>query len=201
MQINGLDEFFHFYGAEDEDLFARLENAGYQKEYRKEEYFYHQWHQSFSGFQDRLFTGNPRVKHIMRINQSHFESNRKNGIIQPLRQQEMGSFITPERAKSLSDPDIKLEIPNILSRVEHFLREELSSQKGMIIEAEFYEDGTYESLKYKLKTIMGKQTQPFISLKEVNDMILKEILYNYRDHNYSYSLAKELKTIKFCIEV
>src|SRR5690606_61504 len=103
-----------FYGAEDEDLFARLENAGYHIEYRKEEYFYHQWHQSFSGSEDRLLTGNPRVKHIMRINQRHFQYNRENGILKPLRQQTMGSFISPERAKALGNPNIKLEIPNIL---------------------------------------------------------------------------------------
>lgn len=201
MQINGLDEFFHFYGAEDEDLFSRLENASYQKEYRKEEYFYHQWHQSFSGSEDRLLTDNPRVKHIMRINQRHFQFNHEKGIIQPLRQQGMGSYISPERATALQNPDIKLEIPNILARVEHFLREELPSRRGEVVQAEFYEDEYYNTLKYKLKSIIGKQTQPYISLKEVNDMILKEILYNYRDHNYSYSLGKELKRIKFCIEV
>lgn len=137
----------------------------------------------------------------MRINQRHFQFNHEKGIIQPLRQQRMGSYISPERATALQNPNIKLEIPNILARVEHFLREELPSRRGEVVQAEFYEDEYYNTLKYKLKSIIGKQTQPYISLKEVNDIILKEILYNYRDHNYSYSLGKELKRIKFCIEV
>lgn len=201
LRVNGLDEFFHFYGAEDEDLFARLENAGYQKEFRKKEYFYHNWHQSFSGSEDKLLTGNPRVKNIMRINQLHYERNRDRGITKPFKQQEMGNFISLERAAALKKPDIKLEIPNILARVEHFLREELPSRKGEVVQAVFYEDDYYNSPKYKLKVRLGKQTQPYISMKEVNDMVLKEILYNYRDHNYSFGLGEDLKRIDFILEV
>jgi glycosyltransferase involved in cell wall biosynthesis len=201
MKVNGLDEFFHFYGAEDEDLFARLENAGYQKEQAEEYYFLHQWHQSFSGTEDSLLTGNPRVKYIMRINQRHFQRNRDRGIIKPLRQGKLGSFIAPERSKALKNPDIKLEIPNILSWVEHLLREELPSHKGEVVQVEFFEDEFYTSLKHRLKKGLGKQTQPYISMKEVNDMILKEILYNYRDYNYSFRLGEDLKRIIFCLEV
>lgn len=201
MKVNGLDEFFHFYGSEDEDLFVRLENAGYQEEQRKEEYFYHNWHQSFSGTEDKLLTGNPRVKYIMRINQRHFERNRDRGIIKPLRQGEMGNFIAAERSEALKNPDMNLEIPNILARVEHFLREELPSRKGEVVQVEFFEDEFYTSLKHRLKKGLGKQTQPYISMKEVNDMVLKEILYNYRDHNYSFRLGKDLKRIDFILEV
>lgn len=201
MRVNGLDEFFHFYGAEDEDLFARLENAGYQREQRKEEYFYHMWHQSFSGSEDKLLTGNPRMKNIMRINQRHFERNRDRRIIRPIRQQGMGRFISPEKAQALKKPDINLEIPNILARVEHFLREELPSRKGEIVQVEFYEDSYYPSMKHQLKKNLGKQSQPYISMKEINDMILKEILFNYRDYNYSFEIREDLKSIIFTIEL
>lgn len=201
LKVNGLDEFFHFYGAEDEDLFARLENAGYQRDQRNEKYFYHNWHQSFSGSEDKILTENPRVRNIMRINQCHFERNRERGIIKALRQQEMDTFLSPEKANALKNPEIKFEIPNIHAKVEHFLREELPSWKGKVVYAEFYEDEYYLSLKYRLKNLLGKQTQPYISLKEVNDMVLKEILYNYRDHNYSFRLGKDLKRINFILEV
>lgn len=201
MKVNGLDEFFHFYGSEDEDLFARLENAGYRREQREEEYFCHIWHQSFSGSEDTLLTGNPRIKNIMRINQRHFQRNRNRGIIKPLRQKGMGSYISPEKVQALKKPDAKFEIPNILARVEHFLREELTSYKGEVVQVIFFEDDYCKSLKYKLKTSLGKQSQPYISMKEVNDMVLKEILYNYRDHNYAFRIEKDLKSILFCLEV
>src|SRR5690606_38568777 len=79
-KVNGLDEFFHFYGAEDEDLFSRLEISGLEKEQRKEKYFYHNWHQSFSGSENEILTTNPRMKNIMRINQRHFKRNREKRV-------------------------------------------------------------------------------------------------------------------------
>lgn len=199
--INGLDEFFHFYGAEDEDLFARLENAGYKRILADPEYFYHNWHRSFSGSQEKLLTGNPRVKNIMRINQRHFLRNRERCIQQPLRQKGMGELISPAESDLLKKPSVTFRIPNILAHVEHFLREELPSHTGSVVEVEFLEDSYYRSLKHKLKRFIGKQTQPYCSLKEVNDRLLKEILFLYREHNYSLKIAEDLKSIRFSIKL
>jgi len=201
MDINGYDEFFHFYGAEDEDLFSRLQNGGYKKELNEITYFYHNWHKSFSDTEDKLLTGNPRIKNIMRINQRHFHQNRDKGIIKPLRQKGMGEVIDLDIPLIIEKPDAILKIPNILAQVEHLLKEELSSFKDKIIRMEFFEDPYYSSFKHRLKKILRKQTQPYISMKEVNDMVLKEILYHYRDHNYSYEISKDLKSIVFCVQL
>jgi len=199
--VNGLDEFFHFYGAEDEDLFARLENAGYKKKLNSNQYFYHNWHKSFSGAEDKLLTGKPRIKNIMRINQRHFQQNRNKGIIKPERQRGMGEIVDLKSSKLLQKPSKISKIPNILAQVEHFLREELLSFKGEVIRAEFYEDHYYISLKHKIKRVLGKQTQSYISMKDVNDMVLKEILFNYRDYNYSFEIKEDLKSIIFQIQL
>ncbi len=199
--VYGMDEFFHFYGAEDEDLFARLENAGYKKKLNSHQYFYHNWHKSFSGTEDKLLTGNPRIKNIMRINQRHFQQNRNKGIIKPLRQSGMGEIIDLNASKLLQKPSKIFKIPNILAHTEHFLREELPSFKGEVIKVEFYEDHYYNSLKHKIKRVLGKQTQSYISMKEVNDMVLKEILFNYRDYNYSFKIKEDLKSIIFQIQL
>ena len=202
LKVNGLDEFFHFYGAEDEDLFARLEHVGYTKtKVEKEIYFYHNWHKSFSGSEDKLLTGNPRIKNIMRINQRHFLRNKDLKLIKPRRQTGMGETISPARSKLLKNPSREFQIKNIEAHVEHFLREELASAKGEILQVEFVEDPYYHSLKHRIKKLTGRQTQPYISMKQVNDMLLKEILFNYRDHNYSFQIAEDLKRISFCIEL
>ena len=199
--VNGLDEFFHFYGSEDEDLFARLENAGYKREANAAAYFYHNWHQSFAGSEDEIITGNPRVKNIMRINQRHFLRNREKGIIKPSRQGTMGKVISKEESDLLQKPTKTLKIYNILSHVEHFLGEELPSYTEEIIKAEFVEDPYFHTLKHKLKKLLGKQTQAYCSLKEVNDMVLKEIVFNYRDANYSFEISNDLKSIIFKIQL
>ncbi|WZL88449.1 glycosyltransferase family 2 protein [Salinimicrobium sp. 3283s] len=200
-KIDGLDEFFHFYGAEDEDLFARLENIGLKREHCEKSYFIHQWHQSFSGSEDKLLTGNPRVKNIKRINQRHFLQNREKGVVKPLRQIGMGEIINPVLSRKLKRPDLIVKTPNVLAHVEHLLREELPSLQNKVIRIEFFEAVYYSSLKHRIKKLLGKQTQPYISMKEVNDMVLKEILFNYRDHNYSFRINEDLKNIVFCIQV
>jgi len=199
--VNGLDEFFHFYGSEDQDLFKRMEHAGYKRESNNEAYFYHNWHQSFAGSEDEIITGNPRIKNIMRINQRHFLRNREKGIIKPRRQTELGKVIVKEESDLLQKPTKTVKIYNILSHVEHFLGEELPSYTGEIIKAEFVEDPYFHTLKHKVKKLLGKQTQPYCSLKEVNDMVLKEILYKYRDANYSFKISEDLKSIIFCIKL
>lgn len=200
-KVNGLDEFFHFYGAEDEDLFARLENAGYLRKEVSEPLFLHNWHQSFSGSEGKILTENPRVKNIMRINQCHFMENREKAIIRPLRQEKMGSIISKEEGELLKKPTRRFKILNILAHVEHFLHEELVGLKGEIVEAEFKEDPYYHSLKHSLKKIFGKQTQPYCSLKEVNDILLKRIVFNYRNSNYSLTIADDKKSIIFRIQL
>ena len=201
LEVNGLDEFFHFYGSEDEDLFARMEKVGFKREANNKAFFYHNWHQSFAGSEDEIITGNPRVKNIMRINQRHFLRNREKGIIKPKGQTEMGKVIEKGESELLQKPTKTIKIYNILSHVEHFLGEELPSYTGEIIKAEFVEDPYFHTLKYKLKKLLGKQTQPYCSLKEVNDMILKKILFSYRDANYSFKAADDLKSIEFRIQL
>lgn len=201
INVNGLDEFFHFYGSEDEDLFARMENAGYLKDFINEAYFYHNWHQSFAGSEDKIITGNPRIKNIMRINQRHFLRNREKALIKPMRQAEMGKVFSKEQSDLLKKPTRIVKIYNILAHVEHFFGEELPSYTGEIVKVEFAEDPYFHTLKHKLKKLHGKQTQPYCSLKEVNDMVLKEILFKYRDANYSFKISEDLKSIIFCIKL
>lgn len=198
-EVWGLDEFFHFYGGEDEDLFARLESAGYERKLCDTDYFLHQWHPSFSGSEKELLTITPRVKNIMRINQRHFLQNLEEKRTRPLRQTNWGEIISPEERVKLLTPTKKIKLPNIRAWVEHFLREELVSLKGEIVAVTFFEDPYYLSGKHKIKKLLRMQTQPYCTMKEVNDMVLKSILFNYRGSNYSYRIGEDLKHIYFSI--
>src|SRR5690606_35820794 len=111
----------------------RLETAGYSRELSKENYFYHNWHESFSGSEDEILTQNPRVKNIMRINERHYYRNMELGIKRPLKQGEMGKTVNPVESKLLNNPTRQITIPNIRSHVEHFLFEELPSCKGEVL--------------------------------------------------------------------
>ncbi len=200
-RIHGFDEFFHFYGSEDVDLYSRLDNLGYQCNSNSKTYFLHNWHPTFSGSEKNLFTDHPRVKNIMRINQRHFLRNKNNNIVKPNNQEKWGEIIGVSEMKTLEFPTKKFIVSNIASHVEHFLNEELSNYTNEIIQVEFIEDPYFNSLKYKLKKLYKKQTQPYSSMKDVNDMVLKKIVFEYRNSNYSIKINKDKKTIIFKIQL
>jgi glycosyltransferase involved in cell wall biosynthesis len=201
LEVNGLDEFFHFYGSEDEDLFARLERAGYKRENNESPYYFHNWHKIFADSEDNTITRNPRIKNIMRINQRHFLRNRDLGIARPRRQSRLGKVIGKEQSDLLKNPTKTVRVYNILAHLVHFFGEELPSYSGEIVKVEFAEDPYFHTLKYKIKNFLGIESQPYCSLKEVNDMVLKEIVFNYRDANYSFEISGDLKSIIFCIKL
>ncbi|MCM4154692.1 glycosyltransferase family 2 protein [Gramella sp. AN32] len=200
IKVNGYDEFFHFYGAEDVDLFDRIERAGYKRRKYPEKLFYHYWHPSFHGSDDKIITQKPRVENIMRINEQHYFMNNKLKVIRPRRQPEIGSVIKMENSDLLKTPDKIYHIKNILAQVEHFIHEVMPAEKGVICVV-FEGDPYFFSVKHKVKKLLKKQTQPYLSMKEVNDMLLKKIVFEYRNANYSFKIAEDLKSIDFRIQL
>jgi len=199
--VRGLDEFFHFYGSEDEDLFLRLEHFGLKREISKNRYFYHQWHQSFSASKEKKLTANPRLSNAMRINQRHYNFHKTQKIIFPEHQEPINPHLENLHPEILNSPDVSFQIPNIAAYVEHFLEYELKRYSGKTLALTFYCDPYYHSIKYKVKLALGKHTQPYLSMKEVNDLLLKKIIFEFKDYNYSYCISKDLKKIEFCIKL
>jgi glycosyltransferase involved in cell wall biosynthesis len=200
-RVNGYDEFFHFYGAEDEDLYARMKNLGLKANDSPYSYFYHNWHPTYPSSENENLSKNPRVQNIRRINQYHHLENKRNGTIKPNRQEEWGNPVSEKDLKKLQFPTKIYRVPNILSFVEHFLNEDLVCLKNEIVKVEFFEDPYFLSLKHTVKKFLRKQTQPYCTLKEVNDRLLKKILFEYRDFPYSFEVANDLKSINFVIKL
>lgn len=199
--VHGLDEFFHFYGSEDADLNARLQHAGFKLFRENQLLFLHLWHPRYPKKKDKQLTKQPRLYNAQRINQQHYLSQKKREISMTPNQKDWGHCCKPEDKEQLSTPDITLQLPNIESVVTHFLREELKLYKRKIVAVTFYEEAYYKSLKYKLKTRLGKQSQPYIPMKAVNDKILKTIVFDYRHYNYEFKVADDLKEIRFIIDL
>jgi len=197
--INGLDEFFHFYGSEDMDLANRLEISGQQLIEQTEEYFLHQWHTIYNSYDDSKLSITPRLFNIKRINQEHYFYNKDTAIVKPINSVNWGKVIENNKNDSLSHPDVEYQIINLRSKIVHFLGFLLPSFENGVIKIEVREDKYQHSLKYRLKKILKKVSQPYISIKDVNDLILSEIIFKYRDNNYFYKVHNDLKGITFII--
>ncbi len=200
-KVKGLDTFFHFYGSEDEDLNNRLKVAGYQLCRNKESLLLHQWHPRYPQKKKEKLTIIPRLSNIQRINQRHFLLHKERKVIVPEQNEYWNECYSKSDYKILKQPDETLIIDNIKAKVDHFLNYELKTYKGKIVKVVFKEATYYSTLKYKLKTLLKIQSQPYLSMKQVNDQVLKKIIFEYRNYNYAYMVSEDLKEIEFSIDL
>jgi glycosyltransferase involved in cell wall biosynthesis len=200
-KVHGLDTFFYFYGSEDVDLFQRLEHSGQKIEHRKELFFKHQWHVIYNSYNDANLCKTPRLFNIKRINQQHYFYHKNNKTIIPQGMDEWGEVIKKEEFTVLNKPTIEAHLPNIQAQIIHFLEVELVALSNVVIKLTVAEDSYYSSFKYLLKKFLKKQTQPYISIKQVNDLILSKIVFQYGDCNYLYAISEDLKSITFILQI
>lgn len=200
IKVGGLDEFFHFYGSEDEDLNFRLISAGYKMCRCEENILLHQWHERYPRKTKENLTVTPRLSNIQRINQRHFLRHKENqkAVLNETRKRR---YYNKSDYKILEKPTKIITIENIEAHVVHYLNFELPHRKNDIIKLIVKESTYYKSLKYNIKTVLKKQAQPYLSMKQVNDLVLQKIIFNYRDFNYAYEISEDLKTILFSIDL
>ncbi|MEZ4856623.1 MAG: glycosyltransferase [Gelidibacter sp.] len=198
--VGGLDEFFHFYGSEDEDLNARIEQSGAKLNKCNEVLLYHQWHPRYPQKKDNKLTQEPRLTNVLRLNQRHFLQNSNRAIVFS-NHKKGGRYYKNEDLLRLKTTNTTIKITNIAAHVIHFLEEELPKHYKGIVEVQFQEDNYVNTIKYKAKKSLGKQTQPYLTMKAVNDLILRQIVFRYRHCNYMYSISENLKTIHFVIDL
>ncbi|TQI71533.1 galactosyltransferase-like protein [Gramella sp. Hel_I_59] len=199
--IHGFDEFYHFYGLEDEDLFLRLELAGYNRYREERTIFLHQWHARYPFKNDDILIVNPRLKNAMRINQQHFLFCKEEKKHIPYNQENWGIVYKKDDRDSLNEPDLEFDIINSSASVIHFINEFLPSCEGKMVSVKVADETSSFSLKKKIKKIIGKKNQPLLTMKEVNDLILQKIVFNYRHHNYRYAISNDLRSIHFTVDL
>lgn len=200
-KVQGYDTFFHFYGAEDVDLCSRLANAGLEISNNTATYFYHNWHIIYNTYNDQKMSVAPRLYNIKRINQQHYFNGSNNRLVVPNRQSDFGSVVSEEDQIFIEKPTVTIEFANIHALVYLFFNEQIKTFANEVVRVIVKEDVYYKSTKHFLKKILRKQSQPYISMKEVNDIILSKIVFEYRDANYAYHIADDLKTITFTIRL
>lgn len=200
-KVHGYDEFFHFYGAEDVDLYSRLEHAGYDIMKNDVSLFYHNCHEIYNSYDDSKMSAIPRLFNIKRINQQHYLYHKKNKNLIPEMQENWGEPVDKDKIIQLNNPDIFVPLKNVQAEVIHFFELELAQIKNKIIKIQITEEDSQTRWKNNIKKWMGKSTVPGMIMKECNDLILSKIVYQYRNHYYSYVIDPALKKLTFIIRL
>lgn len=200
-KVHGYDEFFHFYGAEDVDLYARLENAGYDIIKNDVSLFYHNCHEIYNSYDDSKMSVIPQLFNIKRINQQHYLYHKKNKTIIPEMQEKWGELIDKNKIMQLNDADVFVQLKNVQAEVIHFFEVELVHIKNKIIKIQITEEDSQTRWKNSIKKWMGKSAVPMMTIKECNDLILSKIVFKYRNHYYSYRIDPTFNQLDLIIKL
>lgn len=197
--INGFDEFFHFWGSEDVDIHNRLNNVGISSVFIEDEILIlHQWHQNYANSQKNVLTKDLQLKNIEKINYQHLLYNKKNEI-QKVNSQNWGLKVDKADYDTLNDYNKPIELTNKFEIVQHFLHYTLPSNDKKILHVKFGLDSKSNTTKTKIKQVLKRDKNKFLSLKEINDLLLLHLISFYRDELYIYKVSDQLDSLELKI--
>ncbi|WBL23191.1 glycosyltransferase family 2 protein [Zunongwangia sp. HRR-M8] len=191
-KINGYDEFYHGWGAEDTDVHLRLKNAGYSVHfYDREILVKHQWHlkQYRSKKSNYPFHTNlEKINHKYMLLQYQHKITRANGEF------EWGKMPDTAKWKDLQRPIHKFEISSECFQFDAFMVGIFSGLKEAS-EIKITADTRSKSVKNQIKKISGKKHIQTYSLESINNRLLEAIIQHHRLALYRYNIDWEKEAI------
>ncbi|MCL6219171.1 glycosyltransferase family 2 protein [Zunongwangia pacifica] len=191
-EINGYDEFYHGWGAEDTDVHLRLKNAGYSVHFYDQEILVkHQWHPKQYRSKKSNFpfhTNLEKINHRYMILQDQHKITKANCIF------EWGKMPGITKLKDLPKPIHKYEISSECFQFDAFIigifpcLKEASEIKITI-------NTHSKSIKNQIKRLAGKKHIQTYSLQYLNDKLLEAIIQHHRLAVYRYNIDWENEEI------
>lgn len=196
-EIQGYDEFYHGWGGEDTDVHIRLKNAGYEANFYEEAILVkHQWHpkkyrtkESFDPFHSQL----ERINHAYMMQTAQSKRTKANLF------QEWGKWPDNASYRQLEQtPDHRFRIKAFSAEVQAVLAQ-LKNFNEETVEVFIEAVEIKEKLRNKIKRLLGKKYKPYYELEFINDLVLEEIIKNYRNCPYQYKFDRQEKEIRLII--
>ena len=191
--INGYDEFYHGWGAEDTDVHVRIENAGHKVHfYKVQPLMLHQHHEKVYRTKASL---EPYFSHQAKVNHARLTSAKNTKRTQVNMASPWGSI--PLDIHALSTPFNRLEISNkcyeIHALLMSHLPENISGLDLRITKTDV------SKVTQTLKRGLGKKVEKTYSMDMINDLLLAEIIQKYRTHPYAYQYNEQTEEITLLI--
>lgn len=199
-EIQGFDEFYHFWGAEDTDIHVRLRNHKIPVHfYDQKVLMLHQWHPSYRSKESTVLTEDLQLSGIVQLNHQHLSYAKSHQVVR-VNPEAWGVILSEETHKQLLNYNgVVEERSNKKEVVDHLLYAELPQLPQGITRFVIREDNAPKSLKFRTKKQLGKKVPSFVSLKEVNDRLLLHIISFYRNYPYIYRVLEHGEGIEFTI--
>lgn len=195
--INGYDEFYNGWGSEDTDVHIRLRNAGHRINFYNETILMlHQWHPKQYRSKSSLA---PFHSQLEQINASYLAFVEQSKKVKANTKFNWGVYKDSDY-ETLKNIEKDYSISNKKAEVLAFINAILLTEKG-VLKVTITQHEAYKSVKEILKGLLGKKTIAFLSLEDVNNIMLSCIINQLRTSAYHYQFNKVKKTIELIIKL
>lgn len=197
--INGYDEFYHGWGAEDSDVHARLANFGTRVRFFDDEILLlHQWHAK--NYRTRK-SKEPFHSQLELINHKYYQFSKDNKVIKANVKFQFGVVPSVEEHTLLKSPLKKIIVLNEKIETDAFLNGYFNQLPKGYYEIEFKVHAKYWDFKNRIRKIIGKKAFNFYSMDEVNDRVLLFLINNYRNNPYWFRYKTDKQKISLKIKI
>lgn len=195
IDIRGFDEFYHGWGSEDTDVHVRLKNLGIPVVFFDSEVLVlHQWHTKTYRTNQ---SASPYHKRLEKINANYLKNTLQLGITVANTQQDWGLEPTSEDYEMLKKPTLSIRFSTEKAQVLSIIPS-LKNFYG-IVEVTVWQVSQFERLKQRFKGLLGRKHKTYFSIDAVNDVLLFEIISNFR--NAPYIFRKNKTSVAFTINL
>jgi len=196
--INGYDEFYNGWGAEDTDVHVRLLNAGYALNFYNEKVLMlHQWHA-------KLYRTNKNIapfhSSLEKINHQYLNFSKENKKEKANTNFSWGVYSELDYL-ALENIDKTFELTNKESEVKAFISNVLLVDKNVVIKVIINKEQDSKSLKQKAKKLLENKKISFLQMKTLNNVLLETIILNLRNQPYRFQFNSKKQTISLIIKL
>jgi len=196
-EVNGYDEFYHGWGAEDTDIHIRLRNSGLKVEfYNQSVLVKHQWHPKV--YRSKSST-KPFHSNLERVNHRYMQLTESTHRTRVNLDEESGKLPDTDAYNRLNDkPDQHLQLEPTDLEVSSLLAQ-LKNYNGEIVLITIVDGDRKKKTIQDIKKVLKKKHFTFLPMETVNNLLLEEIIKNYRNVPYSYYFDRQKKEINLTL--
>ena len=198
-ELNGYDEFYHGWGAEDTDIHIRVKNAGLKVLFYDQEILIkHQWHPKIYRSKE---SQHPFQSQLERINHDYMHQTLQSKRMVVSHKLGFGKEpILSEYEKLDQKADFNFDINNSQIALEALLAQ-MANFSCKTVQITITKASFYVLLKSKTKQLLGKKYVPYLSMESVNNSVLLEIIKIYRNNPYRYTFDRQKNIVTLMIRL
>jgi predicted glycosyltransferase involved in capsule biosynthesis len=193
--LNGFDEFYHNWGAEDADMFDRLEHAGVTTVlYQEELLLLHQWHSK--GYRD-VKSKQAFHSHLEKVNHEYYELSRKRNTTKANLNHQWGLLCDPDEYAVLKQSLETWHIENYRQEVEGLFASLVEHPLDHPVRITISKIS--KNIKEDIRGLIKKKSKPVMIMEEVNDRLLELVILHYRNRAYTHEYDRQLGYIQLAV--